>query len=243
MLAILPLLAMLHAHACTINVFAAASLKESFATIGRMFEARHPGVQVQLNFAGSQTLAAQINAGAPADVFASADERNLNLVQHGTAKMFARNRLVIVVRKGLNGLRSAEQLTNAEKLVVADNAVPAGKYALEFMAKGAKRFGTGWLRSIQGHIVSREQDVRAVLAKVRLGEADAGIVYVSDAASGRGDVRIVNIPDALNVMAQYPAAVVDSAANRTGGEEFVSFLLSPAAQGILKNAGFISIRR
>ena len=236
---LLPILAATLLHSSTINVFAAASLKDAFTTIGKMYETKHPGVEVQFNFAGSQTLAAQINAGAPADVFASAAAKNLEEVQHGPVKVFAQNRLTIIVRKGFTGLSKASDLTSAEKLVLADTSVPAGHYAEEFFAKASRQFGSPWLKEVRDHIVSREQDVRAVLAKVRLGEADAGIVYVSDAASAKGEVVSVPIPTALNVIAKYPVATVNDASNPSGAKEFVQFLLSAAAQKVLKANGFI----
>jgi molybdate transport system substrate-binding protein len=180
----------------TLNVFAAASLREAFTSLSRRYESTRPGLKIRLNFAGSQTLAAQIKHGAPADVFASASAKNLNDVAYdrATYRVFVCNTLTLAVRKGLRGVNSLADLSRVRNLVVADPAVPVGRYTELFLSKAAKVYGTAWLKSVRSHIVSRETDVKAVLAKVRLGEGDAGIVYSSDVATSRGAVREIPIP-------------------------------------------------
>jgi molybdate transport system substrate-binding protein len=224
----------------TIRVFAASSLKEAFTAIARGYESSHPGVKVSLNFGGSQLLAAQINHGAPADVFASAAKKNLDSASYDrdTYRVFAQNRLAIVVRQGLYGIWSPRQLDRAERIVIADPAVPAGAYSQQFFIKASRQFGAEWLRKVQSKVVSKEQDVKAVLAKVRLGEADAGIVYESDLSAS--ELGKVTIPDPLNVLADYPVAVLNGSPNRQGAINFTKYLLGPTAQQDLETYGLIS---
>jgi molybdate transport system substrate-binding protein len=223
-------------------VFAAASLKDAFTSIARDYESGHAGILVQLTFAGSQTLAAQIAQGAPADVFASAALKDLQQANPdpSSIRVFALNRLTIVERAGWNGIHSAKDLAAVPKLVLADNSVPAGHYAGEFLAKAAKIYGEGWQRTVESHVVSRELDVRAVLAKVKLGEADAGIVYETDANSAEGQVTKIEIPDSLNLVAQYPVGLFPKSANADVGRDFLKYLFLPQAQAELQKQGFIS---
>jgi molybdate transport system substrate-binding protein len=224
-----------------ITIFAAASLKEAFTTIGASYEKEHPGTNIKFNFAGSQLLAQQINAGAPAEVFASADQRNLEKIQYDakSRRVFARNHLTIVVRTGMSGILAPSNLSKAQRFVVADPSVPVGSYTEMFFAKAAKRFGPSWLSTVRSEIVSKELDVKSVLTKVQLGEADAGIVYVSDAVAAGASVVRVDIPDELNVTADYPVAIPADAVNRAGAKDFVGFLFTPASQRVLQADGFL----
>lgn len=226
----------------TLNVFAAASLKEAFTEIARRFESAHPGTRVRLNFGGSQLLAAQIGQGAPCDVFASADERNLDKVSFDpqSRRVFAENRLTVVVRTSYSGLTSLADLSKARRMVVADPSVPVGGYTQEFLDKAAHRFGQAWASGVRSHIVSKEQDVRAVLAKIVLGEGDAGVVYQSDARTALGNVRTIAVPDDLNVLARYPVAVPSRAPSANMAKDFVKFLFDPASQSALVSRGFLS---
>jgi molybdate transport system substrate-binding protein len=228
--------------ACAINVFAAASLKEAFTNIARSYESGHPRVQIHLNFAGSQVLAAQINGGAAADVFASAAEKKLDQIKYAkeTRRIFVQNHLTIVVRTGLPDIQTAQDLSKALKIVVADESVPAGHYSGIFFDLAAKKFGKAWFQTVRARIVSREQDVKAVLAKVKLGEADAGIVYNSDAVTAGNGVVQVPIPDDLNTLAEYPVAVPSTATNADGGRDFIRFLFAPTSQQELEKDGFLS---
>jgi molybdate transport system substrate-binding protein len=217
----------------TLTVFAAASLKPAFDKIGQQLLAANK-VVTTFNYAGTQTLTSQLTQGAPADVFASADMAHMTPVQNaglmsGQAKIFARNKLEIAVATGNpKGIRSLADLARPGLVVVlADPSVPAGKYA----AKALKNAG------VTVHPASLEQQVTGVLSKVSLGEADAGIVYVSDIVTS-GKVEGVAIPDAQNVVADYPITILKSTTNPAGAGAFFDLVLSAKGQAILKTAGF-----
>lgn len=226
----------------TLTVFAAASLKDAFTEIGKRYESSHPGVEVRLSFAGSQQLAAQIRAGAKVDVFAAAALPQLKSAGRlaSPVRNFAQNALTIVVPpddKQVNGLADVAKV---ERLVVADPSVPAGAYTVDVLNQARQRFGAPWRALVDRRVVSRETDVRSVLAKVVLGEADAGFVYVSDAHSADGKVRTVPIPDDLNIVAGYPVAVPAGTDQPREAKEFVRFLFTPEAQKVLEGQGFVS---
>lgn len=237
------------APAHTLTVMAAASLSEPFEAIGAQFEAAHPGVKVAFNFAGSQQLAQQLAGGAPADVFASASMTYMDSaietgrVKPDTARIFAANRLAVIVPAGNPaGLTKLEDLARPGiKLVLAAEEVPAGAYSLEFLARAAAdaQFGAAFQSGVLKNVVSYEENVKAVLAKVRLGEADAGVVYAGDASSANGAVRVIAIPDALNVAARYPISVIQDSANADLAAAFVEFVLSAQGQAVLAEAGFL----
>lgn len=234
----------------TLHVFAAASLTEAFGEIGTSFEASHPRVAVVYNFAGSQQLAQQIIEGAPADVFASASGKQMDAliaaerVAGGASQVFARNRLVVILPAknpaGVSGL--ADLARPGMKLAFAAPQVPVGQYSLEFLEKAALQpeFGAGYKDAVLHNVVSQEENVKAVVAKVALGEADAGIVYVSDLSGDSGSgVGRLEIPDKLNVIASYPIAPVAGGANAALAREFVEFVLSPRGQEVLIRHGFL----
>ena len=217
----------------TLTVFAASSLKPALDKIGQEFVTAH-GIGTTFNYAGTQTLTSQLTQGAPADVFASADTAHMSTVDSaallsGPAKIFAHNKLEIAVAKSNpKGIHSLADLARAGLVVVlADPSVPAGKYA----AQALKNAG------VTVHPASLEQQVSGVLSKVAIGDADAGIVYVSDIVTS-GQVDGVVIPDAQNVVADYPIAVLKSSQNQEPANLFVTFVLSPAGQATLMNAGF-----
>jgi molybdate transport system substrate-binding protein len=219
----------------TINVFAAASLTAVFRDEGTAFQAKHPKATVQFNFAGSAALVSQINQGAPADVFASADKPNMDRVVAAAAtgsppQNFATNKLQIVVGSGNpKGIKGLADLANPGTVVVlCAPAVPCGNYANQSLTKAG----------VKVTAKSQEQDVNAVLSKVSLGEADAGIVYVTDVKAAGTRVQGVDIPDEQNVVASYPVATVKGGSNSAGGQAFIDFLLTPAGQGILASYGF-----
>lgn len=233
----------------TLIVFAAASLADAFGEIGDRFEAAHPGVEVVFNFAGSQQLAQQLYQGAPADVFASANQEQMDVaiesgrVSAGTSQVFAGNRLVVVYPKenpaGLTELK--DLATPGLRLILAAAEVPAGKYALEVLSKAEKdpALGASFREQVLNNVVSYEENVRAVLSKVVLGEADAGIVYVSDAAQEDAEtIGQIEIPEALNVVALYPIAPVNDSGNAELAQTFIEFVLSPEGQAILERYGF-----
>jgi molybdate transport system substrate-binding protein len=226
----------------TITVLAAASLTEAFEWIGPRFEAEHPGIIVRFSFGPSDGLAAQIQAGAPADVFASASPTWMDAVARDPGVSgrvdFARNRLVLVTpADDPAGIDSIQDLANPDvDLVLAAEGVPAGDYAREVL------HDAGVATPALANVVSNEEDVKGVLQKVLLGEADAGIVYVTDVtAQVRGRVREVPIPDSLNVVATYPIAVVAGGSHPRVAREFVGFVSGTASGGaaILHRFGFL----
>jgi molybdate transport system substrate-binding protein len=216
-----------------IKVFAAASLTAAFTEIGQQYTAANGGTKVSFNFAGSQALATQIQQSAPADVFASADLTNMDKVKDlvGTPQNFASNLLQIVVEKGnpkaVNGL---EDLANPDlKVVLAAPEVPAGKYAQQALAKA----------NVTVKPVSQEDNVKAVVTKVSLGEADAGIVYVTDVTAGGDKVEGVDIAEELNVLATYPIATVKASKAQDKAQAFMDLVLSDQGQQVLKQYGFL----
>jgi molybdate transport system substrate-binding protein len=233
----------------TLTVYAAASLTEAFGELGRQFERSHPGVVVRFNFAGSQQLASQLEAGAPADVFASADQRWMGYAQDkglitGDAQVFARNRLVVIVpRTNPARIGKLEGLARrGTKIVMAAEAVPAGKYSREAIQRlaGAPGYPAEYDRQVLANVVSQEENVKAVVTKVQLGEADAGFVYRSDVTPAVARyVRLFEIPDPYNVIAGYPIAIVNSAGNPKAARQFVDLVLSAAGQEVLERHGLL----
>lgn len=225
----------------TLTVFAAASLTEAFNEMAAAFEDAHPGLEVTLNFAGSNTLRAQIEQGASADVYASANTREMGeLVANGfvsavAPQIFLTNRLVVVMPvNNPAGLSTLDDLTRPSlKLVLAAEEVPVGRYA-RLMLDNA---GADFRSQVLANVVSNENTVKQVLAKVQLGEADAGIVYASDAVAAP-ELPVMEIPPAWNVLAEYPIAPLMSAPHPELAEAFVAFVLSPEGQAILQKWGF-----
>jgi len=221
----------------TLTVFAAASLTAAFEAEGAAFESAHPGTKVVFDFAGSPTLVQQIRDGAPADVFASADEANMKMLADagavtGTPAVFARNRLEIVVGKG-NPKRIATLADLARPrlvVVLCGDTVPAGRYALEAFRKAGVTPPAG----------SRELDVKAVVSKVALGEADAGIVYVTDVRAARHSVEGIPVPESQNVVGRYPIAALGASPQPDVARSFVQFVLSAPGQAILGDYGFLT---
>ena len=233
----------------TLTVYAAASLTDAFQELGRRFEGSHPGLKVQFNFAGSQQLALQIEEGAPADVFASADQRWMSYATEkglvdGDAAVFARNRLAAIVpRTNPARIGSLQDLARrGTKLVVAAEAVPAGKYSREALKNlaGAPGFPLEYDRRVLANVVSQEENVKAVVAKVQLGEADAGLVYRSDVTPAVSRfVRVIEIPDPYNVIATYPIAVLKAARNPEAARRFVELVSSDVGQRVLQRNGLL----
>jgi molybdate transport system substrate-binding protein len=224
-------------------VFAASSLRESFAELGRQFEAAHPGVKVLFNLAGSQELRTQIENGAPADVFASADQRHMQALVAGklaaAPRLFARNEPVLVVPKGNPaGIGGLQDLPRAKRIVVGVPEVPIGAYTLRILDAASKQYGSDFRARVEAQVVSRELNVRQVLAKVGLGEADAAIVYRTDATTAKQTVEAISIPKGLNVVAGYPIAVLARARRPDLARELVELVVSPAGSEILARFGF-----
>ena len=231
----------------TLTVFAAASLTGSFGDIGKAFEAAHPGVTVKFSFAGSQALRTQIEQGAPADVFASADHKNMdplvteNLVASGADQDFATNLLqVILPPNNPANIQTLQDLAKPGiKLIFEDPSVPAGNYTRQILTNMSKdpAYGTDFSTKVLANVVSNETDVKEVVAKVDQGEGDAGIVYVTD-ASAQPDLKTISIPANYNVIARYPIAALEKAPNPDLAKAFVAYVLSADGQVIMKKWGF-----
>ncbi|WP_165774872.1 molybdate ABC transporter substrate-binding protein [Candidatus Viridilinea mediisalina] len=229
-------------------VFAAASLTEAFGAIGTKFETLYPGTRVSFNFAGSQQLVAQLQEGAPVDLFASAHMAQMAMaiesgrVTAGTEQIFAHNRLAIVT-SAANPAELAQMVDLARpglRLILADEAVPVGHYSREVLERASKlpEFGSNYAASVLANVVSFEQNVRVVLTKVGLGEADAGIVYLTDVQSSSEPLLELLIPEEINSIAAYPIARLNDTSKKELADAFVAFVLGAEGQAILATYGF-----
>lgn len=231
----------------TLTVFAAASLTEAFSLIADEFKRTHLDADISLNFAGSQALRLQIEQGAQADVFASANQEHAQALFEAhlikTPIIFANNRLVIITPADNPGsLQSPADLAKPGlKLVLAGPTVPVGRYAREALEKFNHRpeLGPDFSTRVLDNLVSEEENVKAVVAKIQLGEADAGIVYASDVTPTVADaLDIIEIPPETNVTAAYPIALVSDSPQKALAQEFIDLVLSPRGQTILAEHGF-----
>jgi molybdate transport system substrate-binding protein len=218
-------------------ISAASSLTDAFAAIESSFEAAHPGVDVVVNYGGSSSLREQILEGAPVDVFASASPATMDEIVRsgdvsGQATIFARNRLEIAVPKGNPaGVTGLADFGRDDLLLgLCAEGVPCGDFARQALAKAG----------VMPAIDTNEPDVRALLTKIEAGELDAGITYVTDVAATAGAVDGVDIPQAENVVADYPIAVLAGAPNPTAAQAFVDFVTSAEGRKILAGFGFLS---
>ena len=237
----------------TLTVFAPASLTEAFGELGRLFEAQNPDAKLTFNFAGSQQLAQQLAQGAPADVFASADRIQMDAavksgrVADGEERPLIGNKLVLVYA-GANPNKLVELKDLAQpglKLILADYKVPAGRYSLEFLDKASQNpdFGASFKEDVLKNVVSYEDSVRAVLTKVSLGEADAGIVYASDIITQSArQVGALEIPDALNINALYYISKVQDSPRAELAQRFIELALSQEGQELLARYGFLMVQ-
>lgn len=243
-----PTVAATSAPAVTLNVFAAASLTESFKAIATQYKTAHPNITLAYNFGGSQALVQQMTNGASADVFASADTTNMKkAIDAGlvtTSQIFAKNKLVVIIPASNPGkINSLKDLANkGVKIDIEAATVPAGKYSLQVLDKMGKSadYGPTYESAVKANFVSMEDNVKAVVQKVQLGEADAGFVYTTDAASALGKVNIVAIPDTFNVIAEYPIAVTKNSAHQSDAQAFVQYILSSDGQAVLSKYKFLS---
>jgi molybdate transport system substrate-binding protein len=220
----------------SLTVLAAASLTQAFTKLGEQVHAKNPGIDVRFSFAGSPTLVTQIQQGAPADVFASADQANMQKVVSGgfaltAASVFAHNRLEIAVQAGNpKHITSLSDLANpAVKVDVCAPGVPCGTYSTATFARAG----------IKVTPVSQEQDVKSVLTRVGLGEADAGIVYVTDVRSAGSQVQGVTIPDDLNTTAEYPIVELKTTQSDAAAKAFVDYVVGAEGQKTLTDLGFL----
>lgn len=217
----------------SVTVLAAASLTDAFDELGRRFEAASE-VDVTFSYDASSTLAQQVVGGAPADVLATADDVTMRRAADAGAvdppAVFARNKLAIVVRAGNpEGIRALSDLARPGLVVVlCAEQVPCGRFGQQVLERAG----------VEVQPRSLEANVKGVVSKVVLGEADAGLAYVTDARASGRDVEAVSIPDAHNVVAEYPIAVARSAPNRAAATAFVEFVRSPQGRGVLESFGF-----
>ena len=218
-----------------ITVFAAASLTGTFTQIGKDFEAANPGTTVTFSFAGSSALATQINQGAPADVFASAAPANMKTVTDagnadGTPTVFVKNQLVIAVPKGnpKNISTLAGLAQPGVKVALCAPQVPCGAAAQKALQAA----------NVTVTPVTQEQDVKAALSKVTLGEVDAALVYRTDAKAAASDVDGIEFPESSSAINEYPIVVVKNGPNKAGGQAFVNYVMSEPARKVLTDAGF-----
>jgi molybdate transport system substrate-binding protein len=234
----------------TLTVLAAASLTDSFNEMGKLFESKNPGVAVAFNYAGSQVLAQQLDQGAPADVFASASPKYMNAavtskrVNQSDSQNFVKNRLVVIFPKdNPTGLKTLQDLAKPGlKIDLEDKSVPAGQYSLDFLDKAVKDpdFDPKFKDNVLKNVVSYETDVKAVVSKVSLGEADAGIVYITDYNVAVDKLGKLDIPDSLNTVATYPIAPIADSKNPELAKAFVALVLSPEGQAIMAKYGFVT---
>jgi molybdate transport system substrate-binding protein len=218
----------------TITVFAASSLTSAYTAIGKDFQKAHPGSMVKYSFGGSSTLVAQIQQGAIGDVFASADQTNMQKAVDaglvaGSPSIFAHNRLEIVVGAGnpKHITRLSDLAHSGLVVVLCAQVVPCGRYAVQALQKAG----------VTVKPASQETDVKAVVSRVVLGEADAGIVYLTDVKAAGATVQGVEIPSGVNVLADYPVAVLKDSQNTPLAKAFISYLLG-AGQQTLTRYGF-----
>ena len=230
----------------TLTVLAASSLTDAFSELAKTFEEDHPGTQVRTSFAASSTLLAQIQQGAPADVFASAAQEEMKAASKdglvaGEPEVFVENREVIMVPEdNPAGIKELRDLARpGVKLVLAGDGVPAADYALEILGKADVEFGGGFKEDVLSNIVSREVDVRASVNRVALGDADATFGYASDFTLDiRDRVQVIPIPPDLNIIATYPIAVLKDAESPELAREWVDLVVSEEGQRVLEKWGF-----
>jgi molybdate transport system substrate-binding protein len=230
----------------TVTVFAAASLTDVFEAIGEVYEQNHPGSEVVFNFGASPALRTQLGEGAVADVAAFAGENDMQslgeagLVDPEMAQIFAENDLVVVVfPESIDKVTSLEDLgVPGVKVLMAAEGAPAGDYARQVLENLTAELGAGYRERVLANVVSEEDNVRQVLAKVQLGEADAGWVYRSDAHAAP-ELRVIEIPGKANVRAKYPIASLNGAAHPEAARDFMALVLSPEGQRLIEAGGFL----
>jgi molybdate transport system substrate-binding protein len=220
----------------TLNVFAASSLTGAFTQLADAYQAAHPGWTVRLNFAGSDQLAAQIEQGVPADVFAAASPKYPEALQGknllGGTTNFATNTLILAVPSANPaGIATIDDLKKGAKLVVADPAVPLGSYTETVLTNLG-------ISDSDLNIVSKEQDAKSVLAKITLGEADAGFVYVTDALSAGDKVKQIELPESAQATAVYPIGIVSSSKQTEAAQQWIDLVTGTEGQKVLQDLAF-----
>jgi molybdate transport system substrate-binding protein len=225
-----------------LQVYAASSLTEAFRELEAAYERSVPDVDVAITFAGSQVLRLQIEKGARADVFASANPEHMaTLVEAGLVEeglVFATNQLVVIVPPdNPAGIETFGNLTRARRLVIGTPNVPVGIYAREALRRADATYGAGFADSVLARVVSEESNVRLARAKVALGEADAAIVYRTDALASDA-VRALAIPDEIDERAEYRIGIVAGTARRDAAEAWLAFALGEGGRDALRGFGF-----
>ncbi|HUV28485.1 MAG TPA: molybdate ABC transporter substrate-binding protein [Anaerolineales bacterium] len=235
-----------------LTIYAAASLTEAFSRLGEVFESSHPNVEVVISFAGSQQIAQQLSQGAPGDLFASANAKQMEnvisagRVMSGADQEFIQNQLMVILPGDNPGIIAGvrDLIKPGLRLILADKSTPVGLYSQKMLERANQQIGFGedYKEKVLGNVVSYEENVRAVLTKITLGEADAGIVYVSDAAGAQGeDIRMIPIPEEINVTASYYIAPLRDSSEKDLGLDFIALVLSPEGQDILNGYGFMKL--
>ena len=230
----------------TLTILAASSLTDAFGQLGKTFEQQNSGTTVKTSFGASSDLLAQIQQGAPADVFASAAEEEMNTAVKddlvaGKPVVFVKNREIIMVPKdNPANIKSLEDLSKPSiKLVLAAKDVPAADYAVEILGKANKVYGSNFKKDVLSNVVSREADVRASVNRVVVGDADATFGYASDYTPDiRDRVKVVPIPENLNIIATYPIATLEDAKEAALAKKWVDLVTSSEGQEVLKKWGF-----
>ena len=230
----------------TLTVFAASSLTDAFGELEERFEEQNPGVEVRQSFESSSTLLTQIQQGAPADVFAPAAREEMRTAAQdglvaGEPEVFVKNREVIMVpEENPARIESLRDLSKPGiKLVMAEDGVPAADYALEIVSEASAEYGSGFRQDVLSNVVSREADVRASVSRVVLGDADATFGYASDYTPDiRDRVRVIRIPENLNIIAVYPIAVLEDANDPELARKWVELVVSGEGRRVLEKWGF-----
>lgn len=234
----------------TLSVFAAASLTKSFNALANKYHQLHPNVSIRFDYDSSSVLEQQLASGAPADIFASADTANMQKASQdrlvNSSQVFARNRLVVIlpVSNPAHIVTLQDLARPGVKVDLAAASVPVGKYARQVLDNLGKSpdYGSVYEAAVLKNVVSEEENDQAIVQKVQLGEADAGIVYVSDMNPATVlQLTELSIPDGFNVIASYPIAVVKTSTQRSEAGAFIQYILSPDGQAILKEYNFIPI--
>ena len=230
----------------TLTILAASSLTDAFGELGETFEEHNEGVEVKQSFGASSELLAQIQQGAPADVFASASEEEMNTAEKdglvsGAPEVFVKNREVVMVPKDnparIGNLRDLAKTDI--KLVLAQKDVPAADYAVEILGKANAEYGKDFERDVLSNVVSREADVRASVNRVVVGDADATFGYASDYTPDiRDRVEVIPIPPDLNIIATYPVAVLKDAKDPDLAKQWADLVTSKEGQRVLKKWNF-----
>lgn len=230
-----------------LTVFAASSLTDAFEEMATLFEEQNQGTEVQTSFGSSSEVLAQIQQGAPADVFASADEEKMQTAVDeglvaGETEVFVMNEPVVIVpADNPAGIEDFQDLATAEaRLVLAEEGVPIAEYAMDVLANSDAEYGGGFEQAVLDKIVSREANVRAAANRVALGEADGTFAYTSDVTPDIEDrVEVIEIPEVVNVIATYPIAALEESDNPELAQAWVDFVLSEEGQRVLEENGFL----